>query len=668
MKKLFLLTVFVCMLASGVFAVDNPDILSRLTIEEKTKLLTGMNGMMTQDYASKGVRALRFSDGPLGPHSNLELQVCFPNPCILANTFNKDLMRKVGESMGRLCNQQQIDMLLGPGVNIKRTPLCGRNFEYFSEDPVLAGEMAAELVKGVQSRGVAVSVKHFFANNIEFNRGAISSDMDMRTAHEIYLKPFEIVVKKARPLAIMCSYNKINDVWASENKWLLTDVLRGEWGFDGMVVSDWGAVHSRPACFKAGLDLQMPDDASTPGVMQKALENGEITEAEMDVNVDRIISLVRRINNPGPSEDFDIMAEHQVAADAAAEGMVLLKNSGALPITPDKFKKVAVFGTDARKMLLSGSGSAYTPAPPERIDDLVDMLNKYGNGVQFDYKDRVFPGGIPTFDHGMWNAFNNQDLAGYDAFIFVVSTGNTTDGEAYDRTSINFDSRLEAMLMHFTGRPNTIVVMQSGSAVAPVFDWYKKANSIVHAGIGGEAAGTALARLLTGDANFSGKLSETFAWSLNDNPVNEGIFSNSERIKYSEGIFAGYRWYDANDKDVWYPFGYGLSYTTFEYSDLQIKDNKVSFKIRNTGDRAGAEAAQVYVQPIDSQNSRPVRELKDFVKVYLEPGEEKTVSVTYNSSWFTYYSNEENRWVRDTCKHLICVGASSRDIRLSKEL
>ena len=457
-------------------------------------------------------------------------------------------------------------------------------------------------------------------------------------------------------------------MWASENKWLLTDVLRGEWGFDGMVVSDWGAVHSRPACYKAGLDLQMPDDASTPGVMQKALENGEVTEAEIDVNVDRIISLVRRINNPGPSEDFDIMAEHQVAAEAAAEGMVLLKNSGALPITPEKFKKVAVFGTDVRPLLISGSGSAFTPAPPDRMDDLVDMLNKYGKGVQFDYKDRVFPGGIPTFDHGMWNAFNNQDLAGYDAFIFVVSTGNTTDGEAYDRTTINFDSRLEAMLMHFCGRPNTIVVMQSGSAVAPVYDWYKRANSIVHAGIGGEAAGTALARLLTGDANFSGKLSETFAWSLADNPVNEGIFSNSERIKYSEGIFAGYRWYDANDNDVWYPFGYGLSYTDFEYSDLEIKDNKVSFEIKNIGDRAGAEAAQIYVQPVDSQNSRPVRELKDFVKVYLEPGEEKTVSVTYNSSWFTYYSNEENRWVRDTCKHLICVGASSRDIRLSKEL
>ncbi|MBR4748481.1 MAG: glycoside hydrolase family 3 protein [Abditibacteriota bacterium] len=664
--------------------MKNKDILEQLTIDEKIAMLTGASGMSTVGVERLGIAPVVMCDGPSGPHRNEDLQICYPSSALTANSFDPELMEETAAAMGVDCIEQGSDMLLAPGVTLKRTPLCGRNFEYFSEDPLLSGKMGAAFIRGVQSKGVATSLKHYACNNIELNRGAISSNVDERTLREIYLRSFEIAVREGKPWTVMCSYNKINSVWASENKWLLDDVLRGDWGYDGLVVSDWGAVHHRAECFKANLNLQMPQDTKTFEVIKKDLAEGRITEADIDRCVDELITLVKRVSGRAKTNaNYSREAQHEQCAKAAAAGMVLLKNDGVLPLDPDKMKKVAVIGPAALKPVYCGSGSAFVKVRDENLDSPLQKLKELSRGIEFDYFDDVFDGSEPVFDHAVWAQMNGK-LADYDAYLFFVSDFDTTDGEAYDRLSINFDSRLEAMLMHFCGHKNTVVIMQSGSAMAPVWGWDKSAAAIVQMGLAGEAGGTAIARLLLGLENFSGKLAETYPLSLDQAFFNKTVFADTGKIDYKEGVFVGYRWYDSFGIPVWYPFGHGLSYTTFEYSDLQISEGQVSFRIKNTGSRKGSEAAQIYVRPVDNtrpapvfagfgapsfdivstQINRPFQELRDFVKVTLEPGEETTVTVAFDDSWFSYYSPEKKGFVRDVCDHEIAVGSSSRDIRL----
>ncbi|MBP5274755.1 MAG: glycoside hydrolase family 3 protein [Abditibacteriota bacterium] len=664
--------------------MKNKDVIKQLTLDEKLSMLTGAGGMSSVGVERLGIKPVVMCDGPNGPHRNEDLQICYPSSSLTANSFDPELMEEAARGMGADCIEQGSDMLLAPGVSLKRTPLCGRNFEYFSEDPLLAGKMGAAFIRGVQSKGVATSLKHFACNNIEFNRGAISANVDERTLREIYLKAFEIAVKEGKPWTVMCSYNKINAVWSSENKWLLDDVLRGDWGYDGLVVSDWGAVHNRAECFKARLDLQMPQDKKTPEIIKKDLEEGRITEEDIDRCVDALITLAQRVKDrPEKNEAYSRAAQHELCAQTAAAGMVLLKNDGVLPLDPAKVKKVAVIGPAAVKPVYCGSGSAFVKVKDENLDSPLEKLRELSPDIQFDYFDDVFCGSEPVFDHAVWAQMNGK-LADYDAFLFFVSDFDTTDGEAYDRLSINFDSRIEAMLMHFCGHKNTVVVMQSGSAMAPVWGWDKSAAAIVQMGLAGEAGGTAVARLLLGLENFSGKLSETYPLNLDSAFFNKTVFADSGKTEYKEGVFVGYRWYDSFGIPGWFPFGHGLSYTTFEYSDIDVSEGQVSFKIRNTGSRKGSETAQIYVRPVDStkpapsfagfgapsfdivstQINRPFQELRDFVKVTLEPGEETTVTAAFDDSWFSYWSPEKKAFVKDACSHEICVGASSRDIRL----
>ena len=651
---------------NGGNELKNKDIISKLTLQEKIKMLTGANGMDSVGNEALGIRVIRMADGPCGVHRKNEMNICYPAPSLLANSFDRDLLEKVGKSIGYDCIEQGVEMLLAPATNIKRTPLCGRNFEYYSEDPILAGEMAAAFIKGVQSVGIATSLKHYAANNIEYHRDSLSSNVSERTLREIYLKPFEIAIKKSDPYTVMCAYNKINGVWCSENKWLLTDVLRGDFGFKGLMVSDWGAVHNHAAAFTSGMNLQMPQEGNIEAIMMKALEEKQITEYDIDLSVDKLISLADRID-PKPNENYDREIQRELASKSASESMVLLKNNGILPLLPEKVKKVAVFGPCAKVPVTAGSGSAFVPSIDGAVESPLEKLQELGENITFDYFDDMFPGGEPTFDHAKWAHLNGK-VAEYDAYIFFVTNGNTSDGEAYDRNTINFDNRVDAMLHHFCGGHPTIVVMQTGGAMAPVLDWKHTASAVVQMGLAGECGGSAIARLLLGKENFSGKLSETYAYKLSDNPVNADLLDDPDNLEYKEGVFVGYRYFDSQKTDVLYPFGHGLSYTTFDYSDLKTDNKKLSFKIKNTGKYDGNEIAQIYVRPINSSNDRPYQELKDFTKVFLKIGEEKTVEININDDWFTYFSEKDKAFVKDNCKFEIAVCASSRDTKLSIEI
>ena len=653
------------------------EIVAQMTLEEKAAMCSGADFWHTEAVERLGIPASMVSDGPhglrkqdqeedhLGVNESIKA-VCFPAGCGTAASFNRELLNKMGETLGNECQAEGVSVILGPAVNIKRSPLCGRNFEYYSEDPFVASEMAGALIHGVQSKNVGTSIKHFLANNQETRRMSSDSCIDERTLNEIYLAAFEGAVKKEKPWTVMCSYNKINGVYAAENHKYLTETLRDKWGFDGYVMSDWGAVNNRVEDLKAGLDLEMP---SSNGVNDKlivgAVESGELSEEVLDTAVERILNIVFRYEeNRDKSAFFDRDKDHELARKVAEETIVLLKNDGVLPLSEQD--EIAFIGKYAMKPRYQGGGSSHINS--HKITSALDAVRGMGNisfAMGFDDKEDK------TNEKLLAEAVETAKKAK----VAVVFAGlpDAFESEGFDRQHMRMpDCQNELIEKVAAVQPNTIVVLHNGSPVE--MPWANKVKGIVEAYLGGQAVGGAVCDILFGRVNPSAKLPETFPLKLEDNPSYLSYIGEGDMVEYREGIFVGYRYYDKKKMDVLFPFGYGLSYTTFAYSNLKvdkesIKDTDtmtVSVDVTNTGKMAGKEVVQLYVADKESTVIRPVKELRDFAKVELAPGETKTVSFTLGKRAFAYYSVKLHDWHVETGEFDIMIGQSSRDIVLTK--
>ena len=655
------------------------ELVSQMTLEEKASLTSGADFWHTESIERLGIKKSMVSDGPhglrkqevkgdhLGLNDSIEA-VCFPAGCALAASFNKDLVTKMGEALGNECQAEGVSVILGPAVNIKRSPLCGRNFEYYSEDPLVASEIASAMIKGVQSKNVGTSIKHFLANNQEHRRMSSSSEVDERTLREIYLAAFEGAVVKEKPWTVMCSYNKINGVYAAENKKYLTDVLRNEWGFDGYVVSDWGAVNNRVKDLEAGLDLEMP---GTGGVSDKliveAVKNGSLDEEILNKACERILNIVYRFEeNRDNNAVFDRDLDHELARKVAEETIVLMKNDSILPL--DKNDKIAFIGKFAAKPRYQGGGSSHINSHKvvSAMDEVKGMENiTYAQGY-IDEKDEIVE-----------ELINEAVEAAKKSKIAVVFAGlpDNFESEGYDRTHMKMPNCQNALIDAVCKvQPNTVVVLHNGSPVE--MPWKDKVKGIVEAYLGGQAIGSAVVDVLFGKVNPSGKLPETFPLKLEDNPSYLYYFGEGDKVEYREGVFVGYRYYETKKVDVLFPFGHGLSYTNFKYSNITISDDNikdtdtvtVTVDVTNTGDVLGKEVVQLYVSPKNNKIIRPVKELKGFEKIALEPGETKTVSFILNKRSFAYWNMEIHDWHVESGKYDILIGKSVSDIVLSREI
>ena len=659
--------------------MDIKALISQMTLEEKAGLCSGDDFWHTKAVERLGIPRTMVSDGPhglrkqsdaadhLGINDSIKA-VCFPTACATAASFDPEMIRKMGEAIGDSCQHERLSVVLGPAVNIKRSPLCGRNFEYFSEDPYLAGAMATAIIRGIQSRNVGTSIKHFAMNSQEHRRMSSSSDADERTIREIYFPAFEQAVKEAKPWTVMCSYNRINGVYASENPWLLTDVLRKEWGFDGYVMSDWGAVSDRVAGVAAGLDLEMP---ASGGVNDRkiveAVRAGKLDEKLVDLACERILNIVfRYLENAKPETPWDLEAQHAQAADIAAECMVLLKNEDSiLPLK--KEDEIAFIGEFAEKPRIQGGGSSHINC--FKITGAVEAAR----GLKVTYA----RGYDVAADDAPAEMIAEAVKAAKAAKVAVVFAGlpDSYESEGYDRTHLRIpDCQVRLIEAVAEANPNTVVVLHNGAPVE--MPWIGRVKAVLEAYLSGQAAGEAAVRVLFGDANPCGKLPETFPLKLEDNPSYLFYGGEADVAEYREGVFVGYRYYDKKNMDVLFPFGFGLSYTTFEYSGLKLsaeslKDTDtltVTATVKNTGNRAGKTVAQLYVGDVESTPIRPVRELKGFVKVLLQPGESKEVSFTLDKRAFAYWNRQIHDWHVETGVFTVEVGASSRDLPLKAEV
>ncbi len=650
-----------------------------MTLEEKASMCSGPDFWHTEAIERLGIPASMVSDGPhglrkqddkadhLGVNESIKA-VCFPAGCGTAASFNRELLTEMGEVLGNECQAEGVSVILGPAVNIKRSPLCGRNFEYYSEDPLLASEMAGALIKGIQSKNVGTSIKHFLANNQETRRMSASSEVDERTLREIYLAAFEGAVKNQKPWTVMCSYNRINGIYAAENKKYLTDVLREEWGFDGYVVSDWGAVNNRVADLEAGLDLEMP---SSQGVNDRliveAVKNGSLKEEILDKAVERILNIVFRFEeNRDKTAVFDKDKDHEAAKKVAAETIVLLKNDGVLPLSEDK--KVAFIGKYAEKPRYQGGGSSHINS--HKITSALDAAAgnpniTYAQGFT-DEKDEVDQDLLDKAVEAAKEA---------DAAVIFAGLPEAFESEGFDRRHMSMPNCQNLLIEKVAQvQPNTIVVLHNGSPVE--MPWIAKVKGVLEAYLGGQAVGAAEYDILFGKTNPSAKLPETFPVKLEDNPSYLNFPGEKDRVEYREGIFVGYRYYDKKKMEVLFPFGHGLSYTDFEYSNLKLSSDKikdteevtVSVDITNTGALAGKEVVQLYVADEESTVIRPEKELRDFAKVELQPGETKTVTFTLNKRSFAYYNTTISDWHVESGNFRILIGKSSRDIQLEASL
>ncbi|EXG82787.1 glycoside hydrolase family 3 C-terminal domain-containing protein [Cryptosporangium arvum] len=658
--------------------LDVPAVLTALTLEEKASLLDGSDFWHTQPVERLGVPAIMVTDGPHGlrkqaqesDHLGLTASVpatCFPPAAGLASTWDTGLLHRVGSALAAECRASGVSVLLGPGVNMKRTPLCGRNFEYFSEDPLLAGELAVALVDGIQENDVGTSLKHFAANNQETDRMTVSADVDERTLREIYLPAFERVVTRAQPWTVMCSYNRINGVYASEDPWLLTDVLRGDWGFDGLVVSDWGAVNAREAAVAAGLDLEMPSSGGggTRRILD-AVAAGQLSEEDVDRAVTRVLTLVDR-SLPALAEggSFDVDAHHALAREAAVASAVLLKNEGGLlPLDPSAGGAIAVIGEFARSPRFQGAGSSQVN--PTRVDSALDALRAALEGR----REVTFAAGFVVESESADPALIAEAVrAAAAAEVAVVFLGlpPSYESEGYDRAHMNLPAHQLELLRAVAGaNPNVVVVLSNGSVVS-VADWQDDARALLEGWLLGQAGGSATADLLLGAANPSGRLAETIPVRYEDNPALGAFPGEHGHVRYGEGLLIGYRWYDAHRLPVAYPFGHGLSYTTFAYDDLSVTAEgdtvEVRLTVTNTGGHAGRETVQVYVTDPEATVYRPDQELRAFATVTLEPGLSAPVSLTLDRRAFAFWHVAAGDWVVEGGVFGVRVGASSRDIR-----
>ncbi|MCO5180121.1 MAG: glycoside hydrolase family 3 C-terminal domain-containing protein [Candidatus Promineofilum sp.] len=649
-------------------------LVAQMTLEEKAALCTGASAWTTTPIPRLDLPELLVSDGPHGLRRVPEVQsmssqslpaTCFPTASSTAAGWDVDLLREMGEALAEEAISLGVDVILGPGTNMKRSPLCGRNFEYFSEDPYLAGALATSLIEGIQSRGVGTSLKHFAANNQEYERFSIDAVIDERALREIYLPAFEAAVTQAKPWTVMCAYNRLNGIHASQNHWLLTEVLRDEWGFEGFVVSDWGAVHDRVAALKAGLDLEMPGPKPTRvNAVIEAVRNGDLDEAVLDEAVRRILTIVCRAAQTPKGGEFDVAAHHALARRISAESIVLLKNDGILPLQSPEH--IAVIGRAAMEAHFQGGGSSHIN--PTQVDVPFAELQKLAGNAELSFaegypKDDSLDGGL--IDEAVALA-RTADVA-----LLYVALPSFKESEGYDRPDLDLTAQQVKLIQAVTAvQPHTVVILNNGAPVV-MGEWLDQTAAVLEAWMMGQAGGSAIADVLFGRVNPSGKLAETFPLRLIDTPSYLNFPGENGVVRYGEGLFIGYRYYDAKETAVLFPFGYGLSYTTFEYSNLQLSADRfkdvdgltVSVDVTNTGAVAGKEVVQLYVHDHESRLVRPYKELKGFAKVSLQPGETQTVSLALDSRAFAYYDPAHHQWITEDGQFDILVGASSADIR-----
>ena len=656
---------------------------SELTLEEKASLCLGSDFWHTAPVERLGIPAIMVSDGPhglraqLGEADHVGLMgsapaTCFPTASALGSSWNPELFGTVGEALALEANKLGVSVVLGPGINMKRSPLCGRNFEYVSEDPWLAGELATAMVQGTQHHGVGTSLKHYAANNQEDDRLRVSAEVDERTLREIYLPAFERVVKSAQPWTIMCAYNKINGSYASEHHWLLTEVLREEWGFEGLVVSDWGAAHDRVAALRAGLDLEMPPDLGvSDAAVVAAIRDGSLDESILDETARRVLHLVDR-SQPALADDVsvDFDEHHALARRAAQESAVLLKNAGhLLPLQPEMGSMVAVIGEFARTPRYQGAGSSQVN--PTRVDVALDELQSALAGRA---EVRFAAGfGVGTTDNDEQLLREAVDLAREaDHVVVFLGLPAEEESEGFDRTHLDLPANQLVMLYALAEVHDRLIVILANGGVVRISSWEDRVSAILECWLSGQAAGGAAVDLLLGVANPSGKLAETIPVRLQDNSSHLNFPGEEGVVRYGERIFIGYRAYDTLIQQVNYPFGFGLSYTSFHIDDVGVSaagsvaagdlQVTVSASVTNTGQRAGAEVVQVYVGDVEASVSRPLRELKGFAKVFLEPGETQQVSCQLDERAFAFWSARFQRWVVEPGEFMIAVGNSSRHL------
>ncbi len=655
-----------------MFETKAKEILYNLTTQEKLDLTTGYDFWNTLEIKEKGVPSICFSDGPHGLRKEQEDDknvafktsrpaTAFPPAVSMASTWNIELIKKVGEELGKQTKDQDVDVLLGPGTNIKRSPLCGRNFEYFSEDPYLAGKCARSYIEGVQSQAVGACVKHYATNNQERLRQSISSVVDERALREIYLASFEEAMK-AKPYSVMCSYNMTNGVFGSDNAKLLDEILRKEWGFEGFVVTDWNAMNDKVAAIKAKCDIEMPSrGVISTKILKKALKKKKISMYEIDQVVLNIIKWALIVEeNRKTKQECSYEKSHDVAREVAEESFVLLKNDeNLLPLNAKK--KVVVIGEMAENVRYQGAGSSQIN--PYKVVNFIEKLKE--ENCEFEYYP-IYKGNTDEFDEEeLKKALESVDDT--KQVLFFVGLPAKYEAEAIDRQNMHMpevhNKLADAVLEKV---PNAIAVLMLGSPVE--IPWVSKCKSILNAYLGGEAVGEALYNVIYGNKSPSGKLAETFPIKYEDNIVSKYFPMGPRTVEYRESIFVGYRYYDTAKKDVLFPFGHGLSYTNFEYSNIKVKDFEVSFEIKNVGNVDAYEIAQVYVKPIDSQILRAEKELRGFEKVFIKAGETKKVKIKLNERAFSYYSQEHFQFIPLNGKYEIQVGKSSRDIVLTSEI
>ena len=653
---------------------DIQSIVAQMTLEEKAALSIGASKWTTVAFERLGVPEMIVSDGPHGVRRVEDIHAvaaeslpatCFPTASCLASTWNAELIRNMGEALAEECIALNVDVLLGPGVNMKRSPLGGRNFEYFSEDPYLAGEMAASLINGVQSKGVGTSLKHYAANSQEFQRFSISAEIDERTLREIYLPAFEKAVKQAQPWTVMCSYNKINGTFGSEHYHLLTEILKNEWGFEGLVVSDWGAVRDRVAALKGGLDLEMPGpQARRINEVVAAVRSGELDEAVLNKSVRRILRIVFKAKETPKQGNFDAEAHHELARQVAAEGMVLLKNNGLLPLKGQQ--RIAVIGNSAEHAHFQGGGSSHINAT--KVDAPFEALKARAGNAELTYAP-----GYPA-DNSFRQEMIDQAVTlarAADVAVLYIALPSFKESEGYDRRDLDLTDQQVALIQAVASvQPNTVVVLNNGAPVA-MSAWIDNVAAVLEGWMMGQAGGAAIADVLFGKVNPCGKLAETFPLKLSDTPAHINWPGGAGVVRYGEGLFIGYRYYDAKQMPVLFPFGYGLSYTTFAYSNAKVSAKNfkdvdgltVTVDVTNTGKVAGKEIVQIYVHDQQAALVRPEKELKGFAKVELQPGETKTVSIKLDFRAFAYYHPEYNQWISEDGDFDILIAASAADIR-----
>ncbi len=651
-----------------------PEILSQLTLEEKAGLCSGGDFWHTKAVERLGIPRMMLSDGPHGlrkqdqTSDNLGINdsikaVCFPAGCATASSFDRDLVRKMGEALGNECQAEDVAVLLGPAVNIKRSPLCGRNFEYYSEDPYVASETAKAFIQGVQSKQVGVSIKHFYANNQEHRRMSSTSDMDERTAREIYLAAFEGAIREAKPWTVMCAYNRINGTYAAANRNALTEILRDEWGFDGIVVSDWGACDDRSADLEAGMDLEMPSSFGfRDAQIVQAVKDGRLSEEALDLAVTRILTILDRyLRGRDTQAVFDRDADHALARAIASECIVLLKNEeNILPLCQEK--KAAFIGAFAENPRFQGGGSSHINAC--KVESALEMAKAKGYDVTY------AKGYEPENDCTDADLLAEAVAAAKDAAVAVVFAGlpDSFESEGFDRTHMQLPSCQNALIAAVAqANPNTVVVLHNGSPVE--MPWLSQVKGVLEAYLGGQAVGGAVVDILYGDVNPSGHLAETFPCKLEDNPSYLFYQGEGDCTQYREGVFVGYRYYTTKKMPVLFPFGHGLSYTTFEIAHLRTDRStysedetvQVTVDVTNTGSRSGKAVVQLYVLPERTGDAviRPVQELKAYEKVSLEPGETKTITFTLNRRAFAYFDMQQHDWSVLSGAYTLAAGDSS---------